>query len=69
MNISERSQPLFIFVFLTYQMKFRVRVCSFIKRMNINEFSAEWFTNCWLNVRFVYSPKKLVFSWDHFWIN
>ncbi|MFS8014637.1 hypothetical protein Hanom_Chr15g01346851 [Helianthus anomalus] len=45
-----------MFVCLTYRTKFLVHVCSFIKRTNINEVPAEWFTNFSLNVRFVYSP-------------
>ncbi|KAF5817924.1 hypothetical protein HanXRQr2_Chr02g0058711 [Helianthus annuus] len=53
-NINERTQPLFMFVHLTLQKKFFVRVRSYIKRTNINELPAERFMNC--NVAFVYSP-------------
>ncbi|MFS7974970.1 hypothetical protein Hanom_Chr10g00875041 [Helianthus anomalus] len=45
-----------MFVHLTDRTKFIVHVRSFIKRTNINELSAKRFTNCSLNVRFVYSP-------------
>ncbi|KAJ0548434.1 hypothetical protein HanIR_Chr08g0383751 [Helianthus annuus] len=52
-----------MFVHLTNRTKFLVHVCSFIKRTNIKELLAERFTNCLLNVRFVYSPKdKLLVS-------
>ncbi|MFS7940596.1 hypothetical protein Hanom_Chr05g00466281 [Helianthus anomalus] len=51
-------RPLFMFVHLTKQTEFLVRVHSFIKRTNTNEPPAERFTNCSLNVRFLYSPKK-----------
>ncbi|MFS7925803.1 hypothetical protein Hanom_Chr04g00289401 [Helianthus anomalus] len=44
-----------MFVCLTYRTKFLVRVCPFIKRMNINELPVERFMNCSMNVRFVYS--------------
>ncbi|MFS7984595.1 hypothetical protein Hanom_Chr11g00988281 [Helianthus anomalus] len=47
-----------MFVHLTNQTKFRVHVRSFIKRTNINELPAERFTNCSLNLRFVYNPNK-----------
>ncbi|KAF5766535.1 hypothetical protein HanXRQr2_Chr15g0716461 [Helianthus annuus] len=56
MNTIERTRPLFMFVHLTNRTKFLVRVRSFLKRTNINELPAERFTNCSLNVRFVYSP-------------
>ncbi|MFS7889379.1 hypothetical protein Hanom_Chr00s000004g01606321 [Helianthus anomalus] len=46
-----------MFFHITIRTKFLVYVCSFIKRMNVNELNAEWFTNCLLNVRFVYSTK------------
>ncbi|MFS7904702.1 hypothetical protein Hanom_Chr01g00039181 [Helianthus anomalus] len=46
-----------MFVHLTNRTEFLVHVCSFIKRTNINELPAERFTNCSLNVRFVYSPR------------
>ncbi|MFS8013328.1 hypothetical protein Hanom_Chr14g01331601 [Helianthus anomalus] len=55
-NTIERTRPLFMFVHLTNRMEFLVHVRSFIKRTNINELPAERFTNCSLNVRFVYSP-------------
>ncbi|MFS8026022.1 hypothetical protein Hanom_Chr16g01482051 [Helianthus anomalus] len=45
-----------MFVHLTNQTEFLVHVRSFIKRTNINELPAERFTNCSLNVWFVYSP-------------
>ncbi|MFS7910578.1 hypothetical protein Hanom_Chr02g00107921 [Helianthus anomalus] len=57
MNINERTQPPFTFICLTYQTKYLVRVCSFIKRTNLNELPAEQFMNCSLNDRFVYVPK------------
>ncbi|MFS7905061.1 hypothetical protein Hanom_Chr01g00043331 [Helianthus anomalus] len=47
-----------MFVHLTNRTKFLVHVRSFIKRTNINELPAERFTNCSLNVRFVYNPTK-----------
>ncbi|KAJ0589836.1 hypothetical protein HanIR_Chr04g0190701 [Helianthus annuus] len=59
MNTIERTRPLFMFVHLTNRMKFLVHVRSFIKRTNINELPAERFTNCSLNVRFVYSHLKV----------
>ncbi|MFS7913977.1 hypothetical protein Hanom_Chr02g00148041 [Helianthus anomalus] len=43
-----------MFVRLTYRTKFLVRVCSLIKQTKINELPAKRFTNCSLNVRFVY---------------
>ncbi|KAJ0558330.1 hypothetical protein HanIR_Chr07g0335091 [Helianthus annuus] len=55
-NTIERTRPLFMFVHLTNRTEFLVHVRSFIKRTNINELPAEQFTNCSLNVRFVYSP-------------
>ncbi|MFS8018583.1 hypothetical protein Hanom_Chr15g01393721 [Helianthus anomalus] len=55
-NTIERTRPLFMFVHLTNRTEFLVHVRSFIKRTNINELPAERFTNCSLNVRFVYSP-------------
>ncbi|MFS7907630.1 hypothetical protein Hanom_Chr01g00073581 [Helianthus anomalus] len=56
MNTIERTRPLFMFVHLTNRTKFLVHVRFFNKRTNINELPAEQFTNCSLNVRFVYSP-------------
>ncbi|MFS8020991.1 hypothetical protein Hanom_Chr16g01422241 [Helianthus anomalus] len=55
-NTFERTRHLFMFVHLTNRTKFLVHVCSFIKRTNINELPAEQFTNCSLNVHFVYNP-------------
>ncbi|MFS7937564.1 hypothetical protein Hanom_Chr05g00429121 [Helianthus anomalus] len=43
-----------MFIHLTNRTKFLVHVRSFIRY--INELPAERFTNCSLNVRFVYSP-------------
>ncbi|MFS7952653.1 hypothetical protein Hanom_Chr07g00609381 [Helianthus anomalus] len=43
-------------VYLTCRTKFLVRVCSFNKQTNITERPAKRFTNCSLNLRFVYSP-------------
>ncbi|KAJ0951278.1 hypothetical protein HanPSC8_Chr02g0058101 [Helianthus annuus] len=42
-----------MFVHLTLQKKFLVRVRLYIKRTNINELPTERFMNC--NIRFVYS--------------
>ncbi|KAJ0824467.1 hypothetical protein HanRHA438_Chr17g0792731 [Helianthus annuus] len=58
-NTVERTRPLFMFVHLTNRTKFLVHVRSFVKRTNINELPAERFTNCSLNVRFVYSPNYI----------
>ncbi|MFS7924865.1 hypothetical protein Hanom_Chr03g00277631 [Helianthus anomalus] len=55
-NTIERTRHFFMFAHLTNRTKFLVHVRSFIKRTNINELPAERFTNCSLNVRFVYSP-------------
>ncbi|MFS7950028.1 hypothetical protein Hanom_Chr06g00578571 [Helianthus anomalus] len=55
-NTTERTRPLFMFVHLTNRTEFLVHVRSFIKRTNKSELPAERFTNCSLNVRFVYSP-------------
>ncbi|MFS7951184.1 hypothetical protein Hanom_Chr07g00591971 [Helianthus anomalus] len=52
-NINERTRPMFMFVHLTKQTKFLVRVRLFNKRTNTNELPAERFTNIW----FVCSPK------------
>ncbi|MFS7923514.1 hypothetical protein Hanom_Chr03g00261601 [Helianthus anomalus] len=54
-NTIERTRPLFMFVHLTNRTKFPVRVRSFIKQTNVNELPAKRFTNCSLNVRFIYS--------------
>ncbi|MFS7908939.1 hypothetical protein Hanom_Chr01g00088981 [Helianthus anomalus] len=59
-NTIERTRPMFMFVHLTNRTKFLVHVRSFIKRTSINELPAERFTNCSLNVRFVYSPTSTV---------
>ncbi|MFS7949991.1 hypothetical protein Hanom_Chr06g00578101 [Helianthus anomalus] len=59
-NTIERTRPLFMFVHLTNRTEFLVHVHSFIKRTNINELPAERFTNCSLNVRFVYSPNLVI---------
>ncbi|MFS7924100.1 hypothetical protein Hanom_Chr03g00268641 [Helianthus anomalus] len=45
-----------MFVHLTKQTTFLVRVRSFNKRTNTNELPAERFMNCSLNVWFVCSP-------------
>ncbi|MFS7961310.1 hypothetical protein Hanom_Chr08g00713481 [Helianthus anomalus] len=55
-NTVERTRPLFMFVHLINRTEFLVHIRSFITRTNINELPAERFTNCSLNVRFVYSP-------------
>ncbi|MFS8028323.1 hypothetical protein Hanom_Chr16g01509241 [Helianthus anomalus] len=55
-NTIERMRPLFMFVHLTNRTKFLVRVRSFIKQTNVNELPVKRFTNCSLNVRFIYSP-------------
>ncbi|MFS7995040.1 hypothetical protein Hanom_Chr12g01113281 [Helianthus anomalus] len=47
-----------MFVHLTKQTKFLVRVRSFIKRTNTNKLPAEGFTSCSLSVRFVCSPTQ-----------
>ncbi|MFS7931440.1 hypothetical protein Hanom_Chr04g00356011 [Helianthus anomalus] len=49
-----------MFVHLTNRTNFFVHVRSFIKRTNINELLAERFTNCSLNVWFVYSPSFVI---------
>ncbi|MFS7919693.1 hypothetical protein Hanom_Chr03g00215721 [Helianthus anomalus] len=51
--MNERPRPLFMFVHLTKQTKFYVRVRSFIKRTNTNKLPAKRFINCSLNVWFV----------------
>ncbi|MFS8005656.1 hypothetical protein Hanom_Chr13g01239921 [Helianthus anomalus] len=51
-----------MFVHLTNRTKNLVHVRSFIKRTNINELPAERFTNCSLNVRFVYSPSCVIYT-------
>ncbi|MFS7965345.1 hypothetical protein Hanom_Chr09g00761141 [Helianthus anomalus] len=55
-NAIERTRQLFVFVHLTNRTEFLVYVRSLPKRTNVNELPAERFTNCSLNVRFVYSP-------------
>ncbi|MFS7998526.1 hypothetical protein Hanom_Chr12g01154921 [Helianthus anomalus] len=54
-NTIERTRHLFMFIHLTNRTKFLVRVRSFIKQTNVNELPTERFTNCSLNVRFVYN--------------
>ncbi|MFS7974630.1 hypothetical protein Hanom_Chr09g00870981 [Helianthus anomalus] len=49
-----------MFVHLTKQTKFIVRVRLFNKRTNTNKLPAEQFTNCSLNVWFVCIP-----IWNH----
>ncbi|MFS8000140.1 hypothetical protein Hanom_Chr12g01174861 [Helianthus anomalus] len=70
MSINEQTQPLLLFICLSYGSKFLVHVCSFIKQTNINELPVKQFTNCSLNVRFVYSPTNIAYlpaySTDHF---
>ncbi|MFS7996484.1 hypothetical protein Hanom_Chr12g01130511 [Helianthus anomalus] len=56
MNLNERTRPLFMFVHLTKQTKFIVRVRLFNERTNTNKLPAERFTNYSLNVWFVCSP-------------
>ncbi|MFS7888899.1 hypothetical protein Hanom_Chr00s000002g01600461 [Helianthus anomalus] len=58
-NDIERTRHLFVFVHLTNRTKFLVHVCSLIKRTNVNELPAERFTNCSLNVQFVYDPSGM----------
>ncbi|MFS7924788.1 hypothetical protein Hanom_Chr03g00276781 [Helianthus anomalus] len=48
-----------MFICLTYQTKFLVRIRSFIKQTNINKLPAEQVMNSSLNVRFIYSHKQL----------
>ncbi|MFS7980675.1 hypothetical protein Hanom_Chr10g00942091 [Helianthus anomalus] len=57
-NTINRTRPLFMFVHLTNRTKFRVHARSFIKRTDINELLTERFTNCSLNVWFVYNPRN-----------
>ncbi|KAJ0715318.1 hypothetical protein HanPI659440_Chr13g0499711 [Helianthus annuus] len=49
---------LFVFVHLTNRTKFLVHVRSLTKQTTVNELPAERFTNCSLNVRFIYSPNN-----------
>ncbi|KAJ0522533.1 hypothetical protein HanIR_Chr10g0483641 [Helianthus annuus] len=65
-NTIERTRPLFMFVHLTYRSKFLVHVRSYIKRTNINELPIERFTNCSLNVRFIYSTSNN-YSFSNMW--
>ncbi|MFS7978589.1 hypothetical protein Hanom_Chr10g00917201 [Helianthus anomalus] len=62
MNINERTRPLFMFVHLTKQTKFLVRVRLFNKRTNTNELPVERFTNCSPNIWFVCSPTQHVIN-------
>ncbi|MFS8032828.1 hypothetical protein Hanom_Chr17g01562251 [Helianthus anomalus] len=55
-NISERTQSLLTFVYLTKRMNFFAHVRSFIKQTNTNKFRTKWFTNCSLSVRFICTP-------------
>ncbi|MFS7956417.1 hypothetical protein Hanom_Chr07g00654401 [Helianthus anomalus] len=57
-----------MFVHLTKRTKFLVRVRLFNKRTNTNELSAERFTNCLLNVWFIYSPNFYPIL-GHVWLN
>ncbi|MFS7974856.1 hypothetical protein Hanom_Chr10g00873681 [Helianthus anomalus] len=61
-NTIERTRPLFMFGHLTNQTKFLLHVRSFNKRTNITELTIEQFTNCLLNLRFVYR-RYLVNVW------
>ncbi|MFS7991079.1 hypothetical protein Hanom_Chr12g01066591 [Helianthus anomalus] len=66
-NTIELTRPLFMFIQLTNRTKFLVRIRSFIKQTDINELPADRFTNCSLNVRFVYSPRCVYWAgmtWD-----
>ncbi|KAM0038665.1 hypothetical protein Hdeb2414_s0013g00417521 [Helianthus debilis subsp. tardiflorus] len=54
---------MFMFVHLTKQTKFLVRVRLFNKRTNTNELPAERFTNCSPNVWFVCSPSARLTPW------
>ncbi|MFS7908569.1 hypothetical protein Hanom_Chr01g00084721 [Helianthus anomalus] len=49
---------MFMLVHLANRMKFLVHVRSLIKQTKVNKLPAERFTNCSLNVRFVYSPTQ-----------
>ncbi|MFS7942949.1 hypothetical protein Hanom_Chr06g00494481 [Helianthus anomalus] len=60
-NAIERTRHLFMVVHLTNRTKFLVLVCSLIKRTNVNELPAEWFTNYSLNVQFLYNPTCMLY--------
>ncbi|MFS7898743.1 hypothetical protein Hanom_Chr02g00100591 [Helianthus anomalus] len=47
---------MFVLVLLTNRTQFFVYVGSFFKRTNVNKLLAKRFTNCLLNVRFIYNP-------------
>ncbi|MFS7966001.1 hypothetical protein Hanom_Chr09g00768741 [Helianthus anomalus] len=59
LNVHEhkRTWPLFMFLHLTKQTKFLVRVRFFNKRTNTNELSAKRFTKCSPNIWFVHTSK------------
>ncbi|MFS7914536.1 hypothetical protein Hanom_Chr02g00154591 [Helianthus anomalus] len=61
-NTVERMRPFFVLAHFLNRTEYLVRVRSLTKRTNINELPAERFAKCSLNVRFVYSPKKLLFT-------
>ncbi|MFS8001553.1 hypothetical protein Hanom_Chr13g01191671 [Helianthus anomalus] len=48
-----------MFVHLVSRKEYLVLVRSLTKRTDINELSAEWFTNGSLSVRFIYSPSYI----------
>ncbi|MFS7977578.1 hypothetical protein Hanom_Chr10g00905621 [Helianthus anomalus] len=54
-NAIERTRQLFVFIHLANRTEFFIHVRSLTTRTNVNELPAERFTNCSLNVRFVYS--------------
>ncbi|MFS7934732.1 hypothetical protein Hanom_Chr05g00395171 [Helianthus anomalus] len=56
MNIVAQTRHLFMFVHLTNRTEFLVHVPSLIKRTHVNEFPVKRFTNCSLNILFIYSP-------------
>ncbi|MFS7959228.1 hypothetical protein Hanom_Chr08g00688121 [Helianthus anomalus] len=56
MNAIEQTRQLFVFVHLTNRTESLVHVRSLTKRTNVNELPAKRFTNCSLNVQFVYNP-------------
>ncbi|MFS7913882.1 hypothetical protein Hanom_Chr02g00146961 [Helianthus anomalus] len=45
-----------MFVHFTNRTEFSVHVRSFIKQTNVNRLPVKQFTNCSLNVRFIYNP-------------
>ncbi|MFS8031534.1 hypothetical protein Hanom_Chr17g01547031 [Helianthus anomalus] len=59
---------LLVFIHLTNQTKFLVRVCSFTKQTNVKGLPAEWSTNCSLNVWFICSPMHtILYVVIHYW--